>query len=121
MSFDPNVRLPLWHDTEACRCTILAFIPTAHMVKLSDEELVFLTHIKDEQQAVHALLQEKVQVLFVTLGADGATLYTRQHCVKVSASLVKAMLRPYFPSPISTQEHRQKDTVPLLLIWQRMR
>lgn len=91
VSFDPNVRLPLWHDAEACRSTILEFIPKAHIVKLSDEELVFLTHIEDEQQAVLALLQEKVQVLFVTHGSDGATLYTRQHQVKVSAPVVQAI------------------------------
>ncbi|KOS68849.1 fructokinase [Lysinibacillus contaminans] len=91
VSFDPNVRLPLWHDEEACRQTILDFLPKAHIVKLSDEELTFLTHIEDERQAVHTLLQEKVQVLFVTHGADGATLYTKQQCVKVSADIVQAI------------------------------
>lgn len=91
VSFDPNVRLPLWHDTKACRQTILDFLPKAHIVKLSDEELTFLTHIENEQQAVHTLLQEKVQVLFVTHGADGATLYTKQQCVKVSANMVQAI------------------------------
>lgn len=91
VSFDPNVRLPLWHDEEACRQTILYFLPKAHIVKLSDEELTFLTHIEDERQAVHTLLQEKVQVLFVTHGADGATLYTKQQCVKVSADIVQAI------------------------------
>lgn len=91
VSFDPNVRLPLWHDVEACRSTILEFIPKAHIVKLSDEELVFLTHIEDEQQAVYSLLQGKVQILFVTHSADGATLYTQQHCVNVSAPIVQAI------------------------------
>lgn len=91
VSFDPNVRLPLWHDADACRQTILQFLPSAHIVKLSDEELLFLTHMKDEQQAVESLLQGKVQVIFVTHGAQGASLYTKQQHVKVSADVVQAI------------------------------
>lgn len=91
VSFDPNVRLPLWHDADACRSAILEFLPKAHIVKLSDEELVFLTHITDEQQAIDALFQDKVQVLFVTHGAEGASLYTKQMRVKVSANIVQAI------------------------------
>ncbi|MFJ5763917.1 carbohydrate kinase [Lysinibacillus sp. NPDC093210] len=91
VSFDPNVRLPLWHDAEACRQTILNFIPSAHIVKLSDEELSFLTHIDNVQQAVQSLFQGKVQVIFVTHGAQGASLYTKQQHVNVSANVVQAI------------------------------
>ena len=57
VSFDPNVRLPLWQDEAACRETILAFLPKAHIVKLSEEELLFLTALEDEQEAVQTLFQ----------------------------------------------------------------
>ena len=33
ISFDPNVRLPLWANHEQCRQTILQFIPLSHLVK----------------------------------------------------------------------------------------
>ncbi len=91
VSFDPNVRLPLWQDAELCRQTILNFIPRAHIVKLSDEELSFLTHLDDEQHAVQSLFQGKVQVIFVTHGAQGASLYTRQQHVKAAAEVVQAI------------------------------
>jgi len=91
VSFDPNVRLPLWHDAEACRQTILQFLPNAHIVKLSEEELLFLTHIKDEQLAIESLFQGNIQVMFVTHGPQGASLYTKQHHVKVSADVVQAI------------------------------
>lgn len=91
VSFDPNVRLALWHDAEACRKTVIEFLPKAHIVKLSNEELLFLTHIEDEQQAVHTLFHGKIQVIFVTHGAEGATLYTKQQHVKVAAELVHAI------------------------------
>lgn len=91
VSFDPNVRLPLWHDADACRQTILQFLPSAHIVKLSEEELLFLTHIKDEQLAVESLFQGNIQVMFVTHGPQGASLYTKQHHVKVTADAVQAI------------------------------
>ncbi|MGG2054272.1 carbohydrate kinase [Lysinibacillus pakistanensis] len=88
VSFDPNVRLPLWQDDKACRQTILEFIPKAHIVKLSEEELLFLTAIEDEEQAVQTLFQGKVQILIITCGAEGASLYTRKLHVKVPADMV---------------------------------
>ena len=39
ISFDPNVRLPLWNSEDECRKAILEFLPFAHIVKISDEEL----------------------------------------------------------------------------------
>ncbi|WP_341302496.1 carbohydrate kinase [Lysinibacillus sp. FSL H8-0500] len=88
VSFDPNVRLPLWHDESACRETILAFLPKAHIVKLSEEELVFLTAIEDEQTAVQTLFQENVTVIIITHGAKGASLYTAQQHFYVPATKV---------------------------------
>ncbi|WP_068982650.1 MULTISPECIES: carbohydrate kinase family protein [Lysinibacillus] len=91
VSFDPNVRLPLWNDKMACRQTILEFLPKAHLVKLSEEELLFLTAIEDEESAVQSLFQGKVQVLIITRGAEGASLYTTKHHMKVPADKVHAM------------------------------
>ncbi|WP_375200394.1 carbohydrate kinase family protein [Bacillus sp. RS11] len=91
VSFDPNVRLPLWNDEKACRQTILEFLPKAHLVKLSEEELLFLTAIEDEESAVQSLFQGKVQVLIITRGAEGASLYTTKHHMKVPADKVHAM------------------------------
>jgi len=91
VSFDPNVRLPLWNDEKACRQTILEFLPKAHIVKLSVEELLFLTAIEDEETAVHSLFQGKVQVLIITRGAEGASLYTKKLHVEVPADKVHAI------------------------------
>ncbi len=91
VSFDPNIRLPLWHDAKACRKTIVEFLPSAHIVKVSAEELLFLTRLENEQQAVQALFRGKIQVIFVTHGAEGATLYTKQQHVKVPADYVQAI------------------------------
>lgn len=89
--FDPNVRLPLWNDPEACRRAILEFIPKANVVKVSDEELEFITGIKDEAEAIQSLFKGNVAVVIYTQGPKGAQVFTnnqynaKQHGFKVKA------------------------------------
>lgn len=75
ISFDPNVRLPLWDDPQDCRQAILEFIPMAHLVKVSDEELEFITGIAEVQKAIASLFVGDVKVVVLTKGASGAELY----------------------------------------------
>ncbi|WP_066051692.1 PfkB family carbohydrate kinase [Robertmurraya korlensis] len=75
VSFDPNVRLPLWKSAEDCRNTILSFIPESHIVKISDEELEFITGISDEENAISSLFKGDVKAIIYTKGARGAELY----------------------------------------------
>lgn len=77
ISFDPNVRLPLWNDPQECRKTILKFVPMAHIVKISDDELEFITGIADEQKALASLFIGDVKVVVLTKGAGGADLYVQ--------------------------------------------
>ncbi|NGZ75901.1 carbohydrate kinase family protein [Saccharibacillus alkalitolerans] len=76
VSFDPNVRLPLWDDADSCRRAILEFLPKADLVKISDEELEFVTGIADPETALHSLLRGDVKAVVYTRGGDGAELYT---------------------------------------------
>lgn len=77
ISFDPNVRLPLWSDPEDCRKTILEFIPMAHIVKISDEELEFITGVSDIKEAIGSLFTGDVTAVIYTKGAQGAELYLK--------------------------------------------
>lgn len=77
ISFDPNVRLPLWDNPEDCRAAILEFLPLAHLVKISDEELEFITGINDVEAAVQSLFKGDVQAVVYTKGAAGADLYSK--------------------------------------------
>ena len=43
VSFDPNLRFMLWDDKEKLRSTVNEFIPLSDIVKISDEELGFIT------------------------------------------------------------------------------
>ncbi|USB32194.1 carbohydrate kinase [Paenibacillus sp. YPG26] len=77
ISFDPNVRLPLWDNAEHCRQTILEVLPLAHIVKVSDEELGFITGLQDEREAIDSLFAGDVQHVIYTRGAQGAIWYNR--------------------------------------------
>ncbi|WP_308115100.1 carbohydrate kinase family protein, partial [Priestia megaterium] len=77
VSFDPNVRLPLWPDKESCRRTILDFLPLADIVKVSDEELFFITNIEGEREAINSLFIGNVKLVVYTKGKDGAIIYLK--------------------------------------------
>ncbi len=84
ISFDPNVRLPLWPDPQECRHTILQFLPEAHLVKISDEELEFITGLSDEKEAINSLFIGDVKAVIFTKGSEGADLYVGGECYRSS-------------------------------------
>ena len=81
VSFDLNVRLPLWKAPERLREAILEMIPKAHILKISDEELEFITGISDEAKALEFLLQGDVEVIIYTKGTNGAEFITKERKV----------------------------------------
>ncbi len=70
--FDPNLRFNLWNsaeDAKSCICRALAY---ADIVKVSEEELVFLTGENDCKKATEILMNRyPVAAVFATLGAKG--------------------------------------------------
>ncbi|WP_338451126.1 carbohydrate kinase [Niallia oryzisoli] len=82
VSFDPNVRLPLWKSKEDCRKAILEFLPLADVVKVSDEELEFITGIRNQEKALQSLFVGKVKAVVFTKGAHGAELILRSEIYK---------------------------------------
>ncbi|MDQ6420304.1 PfkB family carbohydrate kinase [Paenibacillus sp. LHD-117] len=73
VSYDPNLRLSLWRDAEHARAAILEGMALADVVKVSEEELLFLTGT-DELDAGSMQLMEQygMKLLLVTLGPDGS-------------------------------------------------
>ena len=65
ISFDPNVRLPLWEKSEECRQTILQFIPMSDIIKISEEELPFITGIIDKERALKVCSPVTLKLSFI--------------------------------------------------------
>lgn len=88
ISFDPNVRLPLWDSEDACRDAIMEFLPLAHVVKISDEELEFVTGYDNMDEAKEVLFKGNVNMVLFTKGKDGAEAYTKDRVVKIPGNIV---------------------------------
>lgn len=88
ISYDPNLRLPLWASADAARAGMLAGLPYADLLKISEEELRFLTGGDD----VGPLWRERMQLICVTSGAAGAAVHLPDgSCIKADGYAVPAM------------------------------
>ena len=72
VSFDPNLRFMLWDDPAALKKVVLEFLPEADILKISDEELEFITGETSLENALPKLMKGKVKMVILTYGADGA-------------------------------------------------
>ena len=71
ITYDPNLRKPLWRDLQEARQQLLWGLQQADVVKISDEEVEFLFGLSVQEGAAHILENYPVKLVFVTCGADG--------------------------------------------------
>lgn len=77
ITFDPNLRKPLWSDLDEAKTQMLWGLQNADVVKISDEEVEFLFGLQPEEGAAHILEQYGVKLVFVTCGANGCFFKNR--------------------------------------------
>jgi fructokinase len=77
ISYDPNLRMALWPDAESARIGMRRGFEYAHILKVSDDELDF---VLNDDESIRDLWQqyEQMQLIVLTRGKNGATVYTRQ-------------------------------------------
>lgn len=76
ISYDPNLRIHLWPSAEAARAGMLDGLQHADLVKVSEEELHFLTGVEDLAAGAARLWHDRLRLLVVTQGAAGCTYFT---------------------------------------------
>lgn len=91
ISFDPNLRFPLWNDRNKLRERVNEFIPLCDILKISDEELEFITGEREIEKAVPKLLEKGVKLVIYTCGKGGAYAYTETAKAFSPALTVKAV------------------------------
>ena len=79
ISLDPNVRLNPQPDIDVWRQRINQLIPYADLIKVSDEDLELLYPGQDPLQIAESWLGQRCQLLFLTRGSQGASVFSRQH------------------------------------------
>lgn len=72
ISYDPNLRLALWPSAQAAKEGIRSVWRRANVIKMSEEELEFLTGSRD-LSAARALRHDGLRLLAITRGDGGAS------------------------------------------------
>lgn len=77
LSFDPNLRPPLWNSLEQAREQINWGLGQCDIAKISDDELLFLTGETDFDDGAAKLIAQfpNLQLVNVTAGAQGSISY----------------------------------------------
>ena len=75
LSFDPNLREPLWRDLEDAKEQMFWGLERADVVKISDNEVEFLTGETAEAGGRILFDKYRPQIMFVTCGASGCRYY----------------------------------------------
>ena len=78
ITYDPNLRKPLWKDLDEAKTQMLWGLQHADVVKISDEEVEFLFGLNPQEGAEHILKEFGVKLVFVTCGPDGCFFMNAQ-------------------------------------------
>ncbi|UZE14992.1 carbohydrate kinase family protein [Pseudomonas sp. B21-053] len=79
ISLDPNVRLNPEPNIDLWRSRIAELVELADLIKVSDEDLSLLYPEQDPQRVIEGWLQHRCQLVFLTRGGEGATVFSRAH------------------------------------------
>ncbi|MFJ8237894.1 carbohydrate kinase [Ureibacillus sp. NPDC094379] len=71
MAMDANIRPLRWSSPTICRDTIISFFKDVDILKLTDEELFFLTETNHLEEGIQALNQFALSIVLITVGAEG--------------------------------------------------
>ena len=77
VTYDPNLRKPLWRSLDEAKEQMLWGLRQADVVKISDEEVEFLFGLGAREGAQYILGHFPAKLVFVTCGADGCWFQNR--------------------------------------------
>jgi fructokinase len=83
ISFDPNLRPPLWKDLEDARKAVIYGLEHTQILKISDNEIQFLTGESDYTKGV-AWITERydIPLILVSMGKEGSRAYYKGKMVE---------------------------------------
>ncbi|WP_064092791.1 aminoimidazole riboside kinase [Rossellomorea aquimaris] len=91
ISYDPNLRMGLWNSEELARETITSMLSQADVLKISEEELAFITGEHDISTGMEKLSPYNIPFVIVTLGAEGSHVYVSGSHQHIPAMKVEAI------------------------------
>ena len=89
VSFDPNLRPPLWDSLEDAKEQIIYGMERCDILKISDDEILFVSGCDDVEKGAKWIKDKylNIKLLLATLGKEGSIAYYDDKIVKVSPFL----------------------------------
>lgn len=86
LSFDPNLRPPLWASLEEAREQVAYGLSQCHILKISDNELRWFTGEQDYDAGISRLRsQYDIPLILLSMGRDGSRAYSGRLRAEVPA------------------------------------
>ena len=88
ISFDPNLRPPLWKSLDTAKEKIHYGLSVCNVLKISDDEIAFLTGIGDVDAGVELIRRQyDIPLICATMGKNGSKAYYKNIAVSREAFL----------------------------------
>lgn len=88
ISFDPNLRFPLWDSEEEAREQVLYGLEYCDILKISDNEIQWLTGKEDYTEGVEWINNSyDISLILVSMGKDGSRAYYKGKMVEAAPFL----------------------------------
>ena len=88
ISFDPNLRPPLWESLDEAREQVLYGLGHCQILKISDNEIQWLTGEEDSSAGVNWILERyQIPLILVSMGKEGSRAYYNEMMVEVKPFL----------------------------------
>jgi fructokinase len=91
IAFDPNIRMKRWDSEQLCRSTIKSILSGVNILKLSEEELLFLMETSTVEEGIQKLAHYNVPYIWVTLGEKGAIVVHQDKVIHVQGKKVQVI------------------------------
>ncbi len=86
ISFDPNLREPLWESLELAKEQVLKGLSYCDILKISDNEIQWLTGLENFTDGVNKIRNNyNIRLILVSMGKEGSIAYYGNSEVKVKA------------------------------------
>ena len=90
ISFDPNIREPLWKDMEEAKEQTAYGLSVCDILKISDNEIQWFSGKEDYTEGIRMLQQtDQIPLILLSMGRDGSRAYYKNMIVEVPAFLQK--------------------------------
>ena len=90
ISFDPNLREPLWNSLDEAKEQVLYGLGQCDILKISDNEIQWLTGEEDFTKGVYWILERyHIPLILVSMGREGSRAYYKDLIVEVKPFIQK--------------------------------